>query len=124
MTETLYHIIGEKGIESLLNDFYDCVFSNEKLLPLFQNTERKIIQQKQLMFISQFLGGSMHYTNTYGPPKMRQRHLPHKITPSGSDAWLGCMKIAIDKQDWDDRLKEVVYQIFPPIANHMINSSD
>jgi len=124
MTETLYQVIGEKGIESLLNDFYDCVFSNEKLLPLFQKTERNIIQQKQIMFISQFLGGPMRYTNTYGPPQMRQRHLPHKITPSGSVAWLGCMKKAVDKQDWDDRLKEVVYNIFPPIAKHMINSSD
>jgi len=124
MSETLYQIIGEKGIKLLFNDFYDCVFSNETLLPLFQQTERSEIQQKQELFISQFLGGPMHYTNTYGPPQMRQRHLPHKITPKGSEAWLACMKKAVGKQDWDDRLKEVVYNIFPPIANHMINSSD
>jgi hemoglobin len=55
---------------------------------------------------------------------MRQRHLPHRITPQGRDAWLSCMKKAVDEQDWDDRMKEVIYNIFPPIANHMINSSD
>ena len=74
MTETLYQRIGEKGLESLLNRFYDCVFSNDILLPLFNNTDRVIIQRKQLMFLSQFLGGPMLYTETYGAPQMRQRH--------------------------------------------------
>ena len=124
MTETLYQRIGKKGLESLLNRFYDCVFSNDTLFPLFNNTDRAIIQSKQLMFLSQFLGGPMLYTNTYGAPQMRQRHLPHKITPKGKDAWLACMKKAVNEQDWDDRLKDVIYNIFPPIANHMINSSD
>lgn len=124
MTESLYQRIGEKGLESLLNGFYDCVFSNDILLPLFNHTSRDVIQRKQLMFLSQFLGGPMLYTNTYGAPRMRQRHLPHKISPKGRDAWLLCMKNAVNEQDWDDRLKDVVYNIFPPIANHMINSSD
>lgn len=124
MTETLYQRIGEKGLKSLLDEFYDCVFSNDVLIPLFSQTNREAIQSKQLMFLSQFLGGPLHYTNTFGAPKMRQRHLPHKITPKGKDVWLICMKKAVNKQDWDERLKDVVYNIFPPIAHHMINSSD
>lgn len=124
MSETLYAKLGKEKLDILLTDFYDRIFSNEVLAPLFQDSERSVIQQKQLLFISQFLGGPMDYTKTYGPPKMRQRHLPHKITPKGKTEWLKCMKEAVMAQDWDDRMKEVFYGIFPPIAAHMVNSED
>jgi len=124
MEQTLYDRLGEKRIKTLLDSFYDCVFADNQIASLFNNTDRAEIQKKQLLFLSQFLGGPLNYTQKYGPPKMRQRHLPHAITPQGKDAWLKCMKIAVEKQDWDDRLKEVFYSIFPPIAAHMVNTSD
>lgn len=124
MTESLYTKIGKERLDLLLNDFYDRIFSNETLAPLFKGSERKEVQQKQLLFISQFLGGPLDYTKNYGPPKMRQRHLAHAITPKAKTAWLACMKEAVLAQDWDDRLKEVFYNIFPPIAAHMVNSED
>jgi hemoglobin len=124
MSETLYDKIGRARLQQLLNDFYDRVFSNEILALLFQSSERSVIQHKQLLFISQFLGGPLDYNENYGPPKMRQRHLAHKITPKAKDEWLKCMQEAVLMQDWDDRLKEVFYNIFPPIAAHMVNSDD
>ena len=124
MSETLYDKIGQEGLNLLLTDFYDRIFSNEVLAPLFQGSERSEIQHKQLLFISPFLGGPLAYNQQFGPPKMRQRHLPHKITPSAKTEWLKCMKEAVDNQQWDDRLKDVFYNIFPPIAAHMVNSED
>lgn len=124
MSETLYERIGEEGLNTLLNNFYDRIFSNETLAPLFSGSDRIEVQEKQLLFISQFLGGPLAYNEKHGPPKMRQRHLPHKITPKAKEAWLQCMKEAVLAQNWDDRLKEVFYNIFPPIAAHMVNSED
>ena len=124
MSETLYEKIGKEGLNQLLNNFYDQVFQDPTISKLFANSERAEIQHKQLLFLSQFLGGPLDYNKQYGPPKMRFRHIPHKITPKAKDAWLLCMEKAILAQDWDDRLKEVVYQIFPPIAAHMVNSED
>jgi hemoglobin len=124
MTDTLYNIIGKERLNLVLNDFYDCIFSNNLLKPLFEGSERDVIQNKQLLFISQFLGGPLDYNEQFGPPQMRQRHLPFKITPIAKEEWLKCMKKAVLAQDWDDRLKDVFYNIFPPIAAHMVNSED
>ncbi len=124
MELTLYERLGKEGISKLLDSFYDRVFNDPSIAPLFANSTRSEIQEKQRLFISQFLGGPMGYTENFGPPKMRQRHIPHRITPLAKDAWLKCMKEAIDEQDWDERLKEVMYSIFPPIAAHMVNSED
>lgn len=124
MNETLYAKLGKERLDLLLSDFYDRVFANKILAPLFQNSKKEEIQQKQLLFISQFLGGPLDYTKSYGPPKMRQRHLAHKISPKAKTEWLKCMHGAIMAQDWDERTKEVFYGIFPPIAEHMVNSTD
>lgn len=124
MNNTLYDKLGKEGLSSLLDSFYDKVFKNETIGPLFANSERELIQEKQLLFLSQFLGGPQGYTQQFGPPKMRFKHLPHKITPKAKDAWLACMKEAILAQDWDTNMKEIIYNIFPPIAAHMVNSND
>ena len=124
MEKTLYEKIGKEGLNQLLNNFYDRIFVHPVSAPLFKNSKREEVQEKQLLFISQFLGGPLEYSDRFGPPKMRQRHLPHKITPKAKEAWLECMKEAINEQPWDDRLKEVMYSIFPPIAAHMVNSED
>lgn len=124
MNKTLYERIGKEGLNKLLDHFYDSVFNDPTISHLFANSSREEIQEKQLLFIGQFLGGPQDYTKQFGPPKMRFRHLPHKITPKAKEAWLLCMKKAVLAQDWDDRLKEVIYNIFPPIAAHMVNSKD
>ena len=124
MSITTYEKIGKERLSVLLDSFYDRVFAHSLIAPLFANSSRAEIQEKQLLFLSQFLGGPMGYTENFGPPKMRQRHIPHRITPLAKDAWLACMKEAIEEQDWDERLKEVMYSIFPPIAAHMVNSED
>ena len=124
MDKTLYEKIGEKDLQNVLNGFYDRVFTHPTLIPLFENSDRAEVQEKQFLFLSQFLGGPQAYSERFGPPRMRARHLPHKITPTAAKAWLGCMKESIEEQDWEERMKEVFYSIFPPIAAHMINSED
>ena len=124
MSITLYEQIGDEGLRELLNTFYDKIFEDPELVSLFENSERNEVQNKQFLFIRQFLGGPLAYTEQYGPPMMRKRHLPHRITPKAKDRWLACMHEAVAEQAWNDRLKVVFYDIFPPIAAHMVNSDD
>ena len=51
--------------------------------------------EKQLAFLTGFLGGPPLYHQTYGPPRLRARHLPHPITPARGRAWLACMNAAL-----------------------------
>jgi hemoglobin len=120
--ESFYEKLGEVRLNDLLEKFYDKVFDNELLKPLFMNTPKDEIKYKQKLFLTQFLGGPPLFNTEFGNPKMKQRHMPFKITEEAKDEWLKCMKEAIQELDWDDKSKYSLYTMFPMVANHMVNS--
>ncbi|HLU88179.1 MAG TPA: globin [Taishania sp.] len=120
--ETFYQKIGSERLSKVLDLFYDQVFSSPVISHLFKDS-RESIQMKQFKFLVQFLGGPQLYTLEHGHPKMRMRHLPHRIDEKAKTEWLRCMRIAIDQVFHDDpELGNQFYNIFPPIAEHMKNS--
>ena len=108
----------------LLDTFYDKVFESKIIGHLFNATDKETIKDKQFCFLSQFLGGPLRYNEKYGPPKMRVRHMPHKITPKGRDEWLKLMNDSIDTLDLAEDLKTALKGCFPRVANHMVNRQD
>lgn len=121
---TLYEELGDDQLRQLLDYFYDGVFSDDRINFLFQNTEKEEIKRKQYLFLTQFLGGPMRYSQEFGHPKMRMRHLPHKITPSAAQAWLENMYQSIQKLPFDEDFKMRLYNRFPMVAAHMVNTPD
>lgn len=119
--ETLYSKIGPEKLRELVDSFYDIVFTDSSIRHLFDvaNTD---IREKQYLFLTQFLGGPVLYTEKYGSPQMRQRHLPHQIDEVARDEWLRCMRKAIDLSFEDKQLADALYQCFPQVASHMVNS--
>lgn len=118
---TLYEVMGEQAIKELVNRFYARVFESPVISHLFKNDIEEI-KDKQFRFLCQFLGGPQYYIEKYGPPRMRMRHIPHKITEEARDEWLRCMKDAIDSMDLGENLSTALYNCFPKLANHMVNS--
>lgn len=120
--KNFYEKIGESRLKLVIKEFYQHVFSSPVIGKLFNN-DKELIQEKQLKFLTQFLGGPDLYSREYGHPKMRMRHLPHRIDQEAKEEWLRCMRLAVDKAFHDDpELGNSFYSIFPPIANHMVNS--
>ena len=118
---SLYDKIGRERLEEIVKVFYSKVFESEIIGHLFQN-DRILIQEKQLKFLTQFLGGPQLYTIEFGHPKMRMRHLPHLINEEGKEEWLRCMKQAIFQViDQDKDLANDLYNCFPHVAQHMVN---
>ena len=118
--ETLYEKIGAENLRLLVEGFYSRVMTNEGISHLFK-TDLELIKEKQFMFLSQFLGGPDLYTSTYGPPKMRRRHLPHAIDQNAKDEWLKCMNESIDELSLEKSIKEALKNCFPILAQHMVN---
>lgn len=118
---TLFEKIGSDNLKKIVEAFYARVFASEVIGGLFQ-TDKNLIVEKQYQFLTQFLGGPQLYTEVYGHPKMRMRHLPHAINESAKDEWLKCMNEAIHEVLSDDtELADALYQCFPPVAQHMVN---
>ncbi len=119
--ETLYQRIGPEQLALLVERFYGHVFASPVISHLFKTDKAGIIE-KQRMFLTQFLGGPQLYSERFGHPKMRMRHLPHAIDATAMEEWLRCMKLAVESLDISDDLKTALYNCFPPLAKHMVNS--
>jgi hemoglobin len=119
--KTLYERLGPENLQKLVNAFYDLVFADPEIKDLFK-TDKELIKKKQFMFLTQFLGGPALYSDAYGHPQMRARHLPHPISEDKAMAWLKCMHAAIDTLEISDELKSELFDRFPPTAFFMVNS--
>lgn len=74
---SLYDRIGGEETLSMLTDrFYDLVFSHELISRLFKS-DKEEIKEKQRLFLTQFLGGPSLYSEVFGHPRLRARHIPH-----------------------------------------------
>ena len=118
--KSFYEMLGEEKIRQLVFHFYELVYADPTISHLFTNDIEEV-RDKQFRFLCQFLGGPAYYIEKYGPPRMRQRHLPHPIDQQAKDAWLSCMKTAISKLDLHPHLAQSLYDCFPKLANHMVN---
>ncbi len=117
---SLYDKIGEKRLAEILNLFYDKIYKSP-IAALFQN-DKEEIKQKQIEFLTQFLGGPPLYSEKHGHPRMRARHLPHQIDHFAKTTWLDCMQEAIfEVLKTEPILAEELYSVFPKVAEHMVN---
>jgi hemoglobin len=121
---TLYQQIGSEQLEKLVDSFYNLVFASEKIGPLFHDSDKELVKKKQFLFLTQFLGGPMIYSQEFGHPRMRMRHLTHKIDNGAKVEWLHCMKEAIETLEIEVDLKVELYNCFPKLAEHMVNRRD
>ena len=121
---TLYELLGDDRLSQLIEEFYSRVQKSEIISHLFAGSDIELVKEKQYCFLSQFLGGPPRYIEKFGHPKMRMRHLPHRIDEAAKVEWLKLMKEAIGTLNWDEHLKEALYNCFPTVANHMQNVHD
>lgn len=74
MLEALYREVGASPIRALFPQ--DLVASS----------------RKSAAFFVQLLGGPPEYSQRFGPPRLRARHLAFPITPAARDEWLACFE--------------------------------
>ena len=120
MTATLFERLEAGNIQTLVNRFYDLVFAHPQISHLFK-TDKEVIKEKQRLFLTQFLGGPDLYSQQYGHPQLRARHLPHPIGGDDAVAWLECMNKAIGTLAIDEKLKDELFKRFVPTAMFMVN---
>ena len=123
MEQTLFDRLGEENLRLMVDRFYDLVFQNEQIAHLFK-TDKDVIKEKQRLFLTQFLGGPPLYSNQFGHPQLRARHLPHPIEQEDAVAWLSCMYTAITSLPVEEALKDELFKRFIPTAMFMVNRGE
>lgn len=120
--QTIYEAVGgAPAIRQLVENFYPNVQKHPLLAPLFPEDIRPVME-KQYQFLTQFFGGPSLYSDEYGHPMMRARHLPFPITPERAEAWLDCMSRALAATAIPEPLRELMLDRLSGPAHHFVNT--
>jgi hemoglobin len=67
------------------------------------------------------MGGPQHYTERFGHPMLRARHMPFAIGMEERDQWLACMSQAMIDTGVDAELQKRLAESFFQTADWMRN---
>jgi len=121
---TPYLILGgEAVVRRLADTFYDQMdedpdyFVIRKLHPQSLTGSR----EKFYKFLTGWLGGPPLYTDEFGHPRLRMRHMPYPIGSIERDQWMACMASAMDAVGVEAEMKARLIGSFANTADWMRN---
>lgn len=82
-------------------------------------------QTKQTLkrYLSEWTGGPKLYSPEKGHPRLRQRHMGFAIGNEERDAWLLCMRRALDDTVSDVAARDALYNAMAKLADWMRNQA-
>ena len=107
---------GEPVITALVDRFYDLMDIEPAYAELraAHGSTLDNARQRLIWFLCGWLGGPQHYTERFGHPRLRQRHMPFSIGIIERDQWLACMDQAMKETGlaptWRERLNVSFFQ--------------
>lgn len=115
---------GEDKVRALVDRFYDLMDIEPGYLELRAAHGNTLAdaRQKLFWFLCGWLGGPQHYTEQFGHPRLRARHMPFSIGIIERDQWLACMDQAMGETGVDSVLRERLKTSFFQTADWMRNS--
>jgi hemoglobin len=115
---------GEAQVRALVDRFYDLmdIEPGYRELRVVHGNTLEDARQKLFWFLCGWLGGPQHYTERFGHPRLRMRHMPFAIGIQERDQWLACMDQAMQETGVDPLLRERLNQSFFQTADWMRNT--
>ena len=125
MTEaqTFYDAVGgEATFRRIVGRFYAEVAADEVLRPLYPEEDLGPAEERLRLFLMQYWGGPHTYSDNRGHPRLRMRHAPFQVGPLQRDAWLRCMRIAVDEAGLAEEHRAQLWNYLEMAANSLVNS--
>jgi hemoglobin len=113
---------GAATFHKLVARFYAEVAEDPVLRPIYPEEDLGPAEERLRMFLEQYWGGPRTYSDQRGHPRLRMRHAPFRIGPIERDAWLRCMRVAVDDVGLDDAHRAILWQYLEMAAASMVNS--
>ena len=114
---------GEHGVRILVDRFYDLMDLEPAAANIRALHPPTLDGPRDKLFwcLCGWLGGPNHYTDRFGHPRLRARHLPYAIGIAERDQWLGCMVQAMAEQSVEPVLAQRLAESFFGTADWMRN---
>ena len=122
--QTPYQLLGgDAKVRELVARFYDLMDAEPGFAGIRRLHQPDLSQarEKLTLFLSGWLGGPQLYTERFGHPMLRARHLPFAIGKAERDLWLACMDRAMQEIGVEDELRRSLHEAFFKTADWMRN---
>jgi hemoglobin len=115
---------GEAKVRALVDRFYDLMDLEDGYAELraAHGTELERARQNLFWFLCGWLGGPQHYTERFGHPRLKMRHMPFKIGIKERDQWVACMDQAMGEIGVAPALRARLTESFTGTADWMRNT--
>ncbi|MFA5985610.1 MAG: group II truncated hemoglobin [Methylococcaceae bacterium] len=121
-----YQLIGgETAVQKLVQRFYELMdeLPEAQTIRALHPADLSPAKERLFLFLSGWLGGPQLYAERFGPPRLRQAHLPFPIDEAARDAWMNCMTQALTEQVLDVGLKTQLINSFFKTADFLRNQN-
>jgi hemoglobin len=123
-TRSAFDLIGgEVLIRSMVDRFYDLMELEPRYAELRAAHGSTLAEARDRLFwfLCGWMGGPQYYTDRFGHPRLRARHMPFKIGILERDQWLACMDEAMGEVQVDAELRTRLNASFFQTADWMRN---
>ena len=112
-------------VKALVERFYDLMDLEPAYAELraAHGSDLATARDKLFWFLCGWLGGPSYYTDQFGHPRLKMRHMPFSIGILERDQWLSCMDQAMGETGVPDALRERLRTSFFQTADWMRNRS-
>jgi len=121
---TPYQLLGgDAKVRELVERFYDLMELEPAYAQLRAVHGSSLVsaREKLYLFLSGWLGGPALYTDRFGHPMLRARHLPFAIGATERDQWMDCMVQAMEEVEVPQDLRQALAEAFFKTADWMRN---
>lgn len=125
--DTLFSRIGgTPAVDRLVESFYGRMdtLPEARGIRALHHADLTAIKDVLKRYLGEWMGGPPLYSSERGHPRLRARHLPFRIGTAERDAWLLCMRGALDETVADAAVRDELYGAFARLADWMRNRPD
>ena len=120
--DSFYERVGGRDtFEQLVSHFYALVAIDPILKPMYPDEDFHGAARRLMMFLEQYWGGPTTYQEERGHPRLRMRHAQFPIDVAARDAWLRCMKSAVDDLSIEEADRVILWSYLELAANSLVN---
>lgn len=116
---------GADTVRALVDRFYEVMDTDPAAATIraMHKSDLGPMRERLHEYLSGWLGGPALYVQKYGSPCIVKAHRPFHIDAAARDAWLGCMRRAMQDVGIEERYRAMLEPAFGRIAEALRNAN-
>jgi hemoglobin len=114
---------GQPAVDRIIDRFYDRMdtLPEARVIRVLHPEDLGATREVLKRYLAEWLGGPRAYSEERGHPRLRARHLPFSIGNEERDAWMLCMRGALEEVVTDVSIREWLEEKLSGVADWMRN---